>query len=71
MTIIERAKDYQKRGWFTNMSVGEIHVEIAKLETEIKRADKRTYNGKITRSFNESKIIIAKLILKAHDLGGI
>lgn len=30
---------------------------IRELKDEIKRADKRTYNGKLTETFNEARII--------------
>lgn len=48
------------------MTSKEIENEILKLEQETLRADKRTYNGKMTRSFNNSKIAIAKIILQAQ-----
>jgi hypothetical protein len=66
MTTIELANDYQKRGYFTNMTSEQIKDEISKLEQETLRADKRTYNGKMTRTFNNSKIAIAKIILEAQ-----
>jgi hypothetical protein len=66
MNTIELANDYQKRGWFTNMTSEQIKDEILELEQEILRVDKRTYNGKMTRTFNKSKIAIAKIILEAQ-----
>jgi hypothetical protein len=66
MTIVELANDYQKKGWFTNMTSEEIKNEILNLESEILRVDKRTYNGKMTRTFNKCKIEIAKVILEAQ-----
>ena len=66
MNIVELAKEHQKRGWFTDMSSEQIKVEIFRLEQEILSVDKRTYNGKMTRTFNNSKIEIAKIILKAQ-----
>lgn len=66
MTIVELANNYQKRGWFTNMTSTQISDEILKLEQEILRVDKRTYNGKMTRVFNNAKIAIAKIILEAQ-----
>lgn len=66
MTTIELANNYQKRGWFSNMTSNQIKDEIFKLEQETLRVDKRTYNGKMTRTFNNSKIAIAKIILKAQ-----
>lgn len=65
MNLVEIANDYQKRGWFTDMTKEQINNEILKLEHEILKADKRTYNGKMTRTFNESNIAIAKIILEA------
>lgn len=65
MTKIELANDYQKRGWFSGMTPKQIENEISKLEQETLRADKRTYNGKMTRAFNNAKISIAKIILEA------
>jgi len=32
-------------------------AEINRLKREIKQADKRTYNGRMTKIFNEAKII--------------
>ncbi|WCK57613.1 hypothetical protein PP175_26485 (plasmid) [Aneurinibacillus sp. Ricciae_BoGa-3] len=60
------ANDYQERGWFANMTSKQINDEILKLEQETLRVDKRTYNGKMTRTFNNAKIAIAKIILKAQ-----
>jgi hypothetical protein len=68
MNVIEQANDYQKRGWFTNMTSEQINNEILKLEQEILRVDKRTYNGKMTRTFNKSQIAIAKCILEAQKI---
>ena len=65
MTKIELANEYLSRGYFTNMTVEQIKSEISKLKSEILRADKRTYNGKMTRVFNNSKIAIANIILEA------
>ena len=67
MTKIELAKDYQKRGWFKNMTAEAIENEILQLNQEIKRVDKRTYNGKNTQAFNTAKVTIAKLILDAYS----
>ena len=69
MNIVELAKDYQNRGWFLNMTSNQINKEIGKLNLEILRADKRTYNGKMTRTFNKSQIAIAEIILEAIDNG--
>lgn len=66
MNTVELAKEYQNKGWFTNMSSKQIKDEILKLEQETLSVDKRTYNGKMTRTFNNSKIAIAKIILKAQ-----
>lgn len=66
MNITELAKSYQKEGWFKNMTSKQINDEIVRLEQEILRADKRTYNGKMTRTFNNVQISIAKLILEAQ-----
>jgi hypothetical protein len=67
MNTVELANEYLKRGWFTNMTSKQIKDEILELEQEISRADKRTYNGKMTRTFNNSKIAIAKIILEAKS----
>ena len=66
MNIVELANEYQKKGWFTDMTSAQIEDEILKLEQEIVRVDKRTYNGKMTRTFNNTKISIAKIILEAQ-----
>lgn len=66
MNTVQLAKDYQKRGWFTNMTTKQISDEILKLEQETLRVDKRTYNGKMTRTFNNAKIAIAKIIIEAQ-----
>lgn len=66
MNVVELANEYQKRGWFANMTPTQIEDEILKLERETLRVDKRTYTGKMTRTFNETKIAIAKIILKAQ-----
>ena len=65
MNKIELANDYLSRGYFANMTAEQIKSEISKLKSEIARADKRTYNGKMTRTFNNSKITIANIILDA------
>jgi hypothetical protein len=67
MNLVEIANDYRKRGWFTNMTQKQIYKEISKLEQETLRSDKRTYNGKMTRTFNNAKIAIAKVILEAME----
>ena len=64
MTKLEIANDYLKKGYYTNMTAEQIKSEISKLESEILRVDKRTYNGKMTRIFNNSRINIAKIILE-------
>jgi hypothetical protein len=66
MNTVELANDYQKRGWFTNMTSKQINDEIFKLEQETLGVDKRTYNGKMTRTLNNAKIAIARIILEAQ-----
>lgn len=66
MNTVELACDYQKRGWFANMTSKEINDEISRLEQETLSVDKRTHNGKMTRTFNSCKIAIAKIILEAQ-----
>lgn len=46
------------------MTAEQIKFEISKLKYEILRADKRTYNGKMTQTFNNCKIAIANIILE-------
>ena len=65
MNKIELANNYLSRGYFTDMTAEQIKSEISKMEAETLRADKRTYNGKMTRTFNNSKIAIANIILDA------
>lgn len=48
MDKVELANNYLSRGYFVNMTAEQIRSEIS-------RADKRTYNGKMTRTFNNSK----------------
>lgn len=48
------------------MTSKQIKNEIANLKQETLRADKRTYNGKMTRTFNDCKIAIANIILEAQ-----
>lgn len=69
--LIEIANDYQNKGWFVNMTQEQINNEISKLEQETLRSDKRTYNGKMTRTFNNAKIAIAKVILEAMERKGM
>ncbi len=66
MTNVELAKDYQERGWFAGMTAEQIKNEVIKLEQETASVDKRTYNGKLTRAFNNAKIVIARIILEAQ-----
>ena len=66
MNRIELANDYLSRGYFTNMTAEQIKSEISRMQNETARADKRTYNGKMTRTFNNCKIAIANIILEAR-----
>lgn len=65
MSIIERANDYLQKGWFKGMTEEQINKEISNMKQETFRADKRTYNGKMTRTFNNCRILIANIILEA------
>ena len=64
MNKIELANDYLKRGYYTNMTAEQIKSEISKMESETSKADKRTYNGRMTRIFNNCRIAIANIILE-------
>ena len=63
MNKIELANDYLSKGYFTNMTAEQIRYEVSKMEAETLRADKRTYNGRMTRTFNNARIAIANIIL--------
>lgn len=69
MNNSELASDYRKRGYYTNSTADEIQKDICNLQSEIDTADKRTYNGKMTRTFNNAKIAIAKLMLESMQEG--
>lgn len=57
---IERLRE----GYYKGMSVSGIEKEIECMKTETKQADKRTYNGKMTRTLNKCKIQIAEMIIE-------
>ena len=63
------ADDYRNRGYWSNSTAKEIKADVSKLKYEIKTADKRTYNGKITKAFNNAKIAIAEIILEQIEKG--
>lgn len=65
MDLRERANIYKQQGYWANATKNEIQSDIIKLQNEIRNADKRTYNGKMTRTFNTAKITIANIILQA------
>ena len=67
MTKVELAKDYQERGWFRGMTPDEIRKDIANMESETLRVDKRTYNGRMTKAFNSAKISIAKIVIEGLE----
>jgi len=68
MDKIELANDYLSKGYFADMTAEQIKAEISKMEAETSRADKRTYNGKMTRIFNNCEIAIANIILDAMSI---
>lgn len=63
MDLSQIVAEYRKRGYYTNSTLAEIHDDIAKMQYETKIADKRTYNGRMTRIFNNARIAIAKLFI--------
>ena len=65
METLELANTYQSQGWFKGMTAGQIKDEILHLQQETAQADKRTYNGKMTRTYNDCKISIGDIIIKA------
>jgi hypothetical protein len=54
--IATNAPHHLEKGYYTGQTIPQIKVEISRLENEIKRADKRTYNGKMTKIFNGARI---------------
>ena len=64
----ELANEYRKKGYYTTSTKADVRADILKLRAEIEQADKRTYNGKMTRTFNNARIAIANIILA--DLEG-
>jgi hypothetical protein len=61
------ADGYHARGYFTGMTAQQIRDEIDSLNRDTKDADKRTYNGKMTRTYNNAIIAIAEIILGSMD----
>lgn len=66
-SISSRANHYKKQGYFAGMSAEQIKGEINELQQEIKTADKRTYNGKMQKIWNECKINIGEIMIKSMN----
>ena len=50
--------------YYNGMTGEQIRADVADKQAEIKRADKRTYNGKITKIFNTAIIQAGEQKLK-------
>ena len=52
-----------EEGYYNGMSCRGIEKEIQRMKNETNQADKRTYNGRMTRTFNNARIQIAEMII--------
>jgi len=56
--------------YYEKMTAEHIRADIARKQDEIQRADKRTHNGKMVRTFNNAIMAQAKLLLAEIESEG-